>query len=109
MYEDSQITDHVLTNATRFNLPVLGIHDSFIVDYRRVRTLRAWMGVAAKAVVGRDLPVKTSDPDAETLSHTEYLSSRDTVRSDGYVERLDEHVTHDGPLADVNSPRGKVG
>ncbi len=47
--------------------------------------------------------VKTSDPDAETLSDTDYLRSRETSRSDCYVARLAEHVAEYGPLATVRT------
>ena len=62
------------------------------------------MRIAAETVVGVNLPVKTSDPDAETLSHTDYVLSRQTSRSDGYVMRLAEHVAQYGSLASVMSP-----
>lgn len=105
MYLDSQITDHVLSRATWFNLPVLGVHDSFIVDFRRVRGLKLFMSLAAQDVVGVKLPVKTSDPEAEELPPNTYLASRQVPRTQGYTQRLTDHVTQHGPLAEVRTPR----
>lgn len=101
MYVDSQMTDFVLTEATRFNLPVLGIHDSFIVDHRRVRMLKALMRAAAEEIVGVNLPVKA------TPSNVEDLRPEEPPRTPGYVQRLNEHVAEHGPLAELRLPGGK--
>lgn len=98
MYTDSRITDDVLTNATRHYIPVLGVHDSFIVDFRRVRALKLFMRAAAERIVGVNLPVKTTHPDPDTIL------SRVVTRSRGYTQRLAEHVSRNGPLAVVKTP-----
>lgn len=108
MYLDSQITDAVLTQATKYNIPVLGVHDSFIVDFRRVRALKALMGLAALKFVGVDLPVKTTHPGADEITHPEarkhYMLSREVARSAGYTQRLAEHRAQYGPLPEVVFP-----
>jgi len=91
MYVDSQITELVLTQAVDRDLPVLGVHDSFIVDYTQADTLLGFMNVATEAVVGTVLPVTQSGafpfhfPDYVQL---EYIQWRQTPRCDGYLRRL---------------------
>lgn len=97
-----------MCQATKYNIPVLGVHDSFIVDFRRVRALKALMGLAALKFVGVDLPVKTTQPGADEITHPEarktYMLSREVSRSDGYTQRLAEHQAQYGPVAEVVFP-----
>ena len=79
MYLDSRITDQVLTVATTFGLPVLGVHDSFIVAREGQDTLTEIVNTATREIVGTTLPVEVS---TLTLS---------PVRSEGYVVRLEHH------------------
>lgn len=104
-YGDSQITDHMLPDSTRLNLPVLGAHDSFIVDYRRVGVWKLLMEAAAEEVVGVNLPVKTARPEAEDLPHAAYVATHQVPRSYGYVQRRTEHISCYGSLAKVRTPR----
>ncbi len=52
---DSQIAERVLGHFTRKGIPVLCIHDSFIIDYDYAGELRAVMAEASEAVVGKPL------------------------------------------------------
>ena len=81
MFLDSCITDQVLTVATSFNLPVLGIHDSFIVAREDQETLLQVIQTATREIVGAELSV-------EVTSQTQ-----NSVRSDGYRARLHHHQT----------------
>uniref|UniRef100_UPI0025DCFF82 hypothetical protein n=1 Tax=Roseinatronobacter sp. TaxID=1945755 RepID=UPI0025DCFF82 len=79
MYLDSRITDQVLTVATNFGLPLLGVHDSFIVARDDKETLLQIVNTATREIVGTELPVEVSTP---TLN---------PVRSEGYLARLEHH------------------
>ena len=79
MFIDSCITDQVLTVATGFNLPVLGVHDSFIVAREEQDTLLQIVNTATREIVNSELSV-------EVLSQT-----LNAVRSDGYRARLEHH------------------
>ena len=79
MYLDSRITDQVLTVATNFGLPVLGVHDSFIVAREGQDTLSEIINIATREILDTELPVETS---ARTLN---------SVRSEGYLARLRQH------------------
>jgi hypothetical protein len=62
MFLDSQITDQVLTVATNLGLPVLGVHDSFIVAREEKDTLLQVVHVATKELIGQQLPVQITEP-----------------------------------------------
>jgi len=81
MYLDSRITDQVLTVSTNFGLPVLGVHDSFIVAREDQDTLTEIVNTATREIVGTTLPVEVSTP------------TQSPVRSEGYIARLEHHRT----------------
>ena len=54
---DGRIAERVHRHFTEQNVPVLSVHDSFIVDYTHVAELKRVMAEASEAVVGRALPV----------------------------------------------------
>lgn len=60
MNVDSRIAEQVHNHFTRQGIPVLSVHDSFIIDYTRVGELKQVMAEASAAVVGRALPVSAS-------------------------------------------------
>jgi hypothetical protein len=76
MFIDSCITDQVLTVATNFDLPVLGVHDSFIVAREHQETLLQIINTATAELLGAELPVAISE--ADTVPE----------RARGYWERL---------------------
>lgn len=55
MYTDSLIAKRVLRHFTRQVIPVLCIHDSFIITGRWAEELIRVMGQAAVEVVGREI------------------------------------------------------
>lgn len=59
MYKDSLIAERVLNHFTRQGIPILCIHDSFIIDWTRGAELKRVMAEASEAVVGRFLPVES--------------------------------------------------
>jgi hypothetical protein len=52
----------VLTVATNLGLPVLGVHDSFIVAREEKDTLLQVVHVATKELIGQQLPVQITEP-----------------------------------------------
>lgn len=50
MHDDSQITSWILGSFTRRGVPVLSIHDSYIIDHWHVDELRDMMAMASRAV-----------------------------------------------------------
>ena len=90
---DSQIAEIVLRWFTRKGIPVLSVHDSFIVPYTHVAELKRVMGLAAKRVVGRALAVDASGPGLDEIGgnndvRLDFQSWRQTPSSDGYLVRL---------------------
>lgn len=57
MYVDARIADRVLSAATARDLPVLCVHDSFLVDYRETKPLKLLMELSSRGVVGQALPI----------------------------------------------------
>ena len=92
MFIDSQITDIVLAQALERNLPVLGVHDSFIVDYDHADSLRDMMNAATAAVVGTTLPITQSSPSPRGFPgrhvQLDYIQWRQTPRCESYLRKL---------------------
>ena len=55
MYLDGQITNYVINRLTQQGIPVLTIHDSYIVKVRDYASLRSAMYLAAASVTGSEL------------------------------------------------------
>ena len=90
---DGQIAEIVLRWFIRKGIPVLSVHDSFIVPYTHVAELKRVMGLAAKRVVGRALSVDASGPGLDEIGggndvRLDFQSWRQTPRGDGYLARL---------------------
>lgn len=94
MYLDSQITAYVHRHFTQQGVPVLSIHDSYIIDHMRVAELRDVMAEASKAVVGQALPTPIKLPDMPEYSYVsderlqEDIENRKGIRCVGYMDRL---------------------
>ncbi len=67
MNVDSRIAEKVHHHFTRQGIPVLSVHDSFIIDYTRVRELKQAMAEASAAVVGRPMAVSASGPGVDEI------------------------------------------
>ena len=78
---------------------MLSVHDSYIVDYRRVSELRDAMAEASEAVVGRALPTSIKLPDMPEYSEVTdgmlkaHIQNRKNVRCRGYLDRLVSYKT----------------
>jgi hypothetical protein len=94
MYLDSQITAHVHSHFTKQGVPVLSIHDSYVIDHMRVAELRDVMAEASEAVVGQALPTSIKLPDMPEYAHVsdeqlqEHIENRQGIRCVGYMDRL---------------------
>jgi hypothetical protein len=96
MNVDARIAERVHRHFTVRGVPVLSVHDSFIIDYTRVLELKAVMSAAAHAVVGRALEVSQSsvglDEFIQTNENPEVVSDFiwwcQAPRSPGYWQRL---------------------
>jgi hypothetical protein len=90
MYVDSRLADQIHTVAMRFNLPVLSVHDSFIVAREHQETLSEIMRVATQEQLGhelkRDVAMLDDLPD----------------RTDGYRSRLTRHQAR-YPMGETDS------
>ena len=92
---DGQITSRIHNHFTGKGIPVLSVHDSYIINCWKVAELREAMAEASKAVVGRPLATSIKLPGREEYS---FVSDRELQtyvdnnlnppRCDGYVERL---------------------
>lgn len=93
MNVDGQIAERVHRHFTANVVPVLSVHDSFIVGYDRGGELKQVMAEASEAVVGRPLPVSSSGigldevTDQQREDLVQWREER-VERSDGYRARL---------------------
>jgi hypothetical protein len=67
MYIDSQITEQIIKDFVDNNVPILSVHDSYIVETDRVDLLRDAMSKATKKLVGRDLAVEQEVPSYDDI------------------------------------------
>ncbi len=94
MYLDSQITAHVHRHFTNQGVPVLSVHDSYIIDHMKVAELRQVMAQASEAVMGQALPTAIKLPDMPEYADVsdedlqEHIENRQNQRCQGYVDRL---------------------
>lgn len=93
---DARIAEWVHWHFTAQGIPVLSVHDSFIIDYTRVLELKRTMQEAARAVVGTPLAVdcealgldEVRAKDWEDFVKLDFIEWRQPVRGAGYLERL---------------------
>ncbi|KKM98029.1 hypothetical protein LCGC14_1162120, partial [marine sediment metagenome] len=94
MYLDSQITAHVHRHFTKQDIPILSVHDSYIIDHMRVAELRDVMAEASKAVMGISLPTAIKLPDMPEYRDVtdeqlqEHIENRKGLRCVGYMDRM---------------------
>tara|TARA_R110002074_G_scaffold368552_1_gene543093 strand:- start:268 stop:1791 length:1524 start_codon:yes stop_codon:yes gene_type:complete len=94
MYLDSQITAHVHRHFTKQGIPILSVHDSYIIDHMRVAELRDVMAEASKAVMGISLPTAIKLPDMPEYENVtdeqlqDHIENRKGLRCVGYMERV---------------------
>jgi nucleoid-associated protein YejK len=91
MNVDARIAEKVHQHFTYQGVPVLSVHDSFIIDYTRVGELKRVMAEASWAVTGRELAVSASGwgvDEMEAAVRADFVSWAQTPRSSGYLQRL---------------------
>ena len=101
MNVDARIADGVLRAATARNLPVLCIHDSFVVDYRKTKLLKFLMGLSSRRVVGHTLPI-ASDwmgwDEVDEQRRDDYVEARSVQPTRGSMERRKVFEGAFGPI-----------
>jgi hypothetical protein len=117
MNVDARIAEMVHRSFTRQGIPVLSVHDSFIVDYTHVRNLKAAMRAASLAVVGRVLEVSHSGmgldemradhEDADIIN--DFIAWRQAPRTAGYLKRLEGWEARVGKVVVPYDRVGRVG
>jgi hypothetical protein len=113
MNVDGRIAERVHAHFTAQGVPVLSVHDSFIVDYTRVGELKRVMADASKEVVGRALPVSAKAlglDEMEVAYRTDYVAWFQTPRTLGFIERMKDWEDKTGAIVvpyDKLSKRGE--
>lgn len=71
MYQDSKIVEYVINKFTQSGVPVLSVHDSFLIQHNKVLDLKRYMIEASEAVLGKAL-----DFDQDYYDSTEAVQFR---------------------------------
>ena len=88
---DAKIAEQVHRHFTAQGVPVLSVHDSFIIDYTRVMELKRVMQEAAAAVVGQAMAVSASGPGLDEMDpavRLDFETWTQNSRSPGYLRRM---------------------
>jgi hypothetical protein len=99
MYIDSQITEQIIKEFVDNNIPILSVHDSYLVETDRVDFLRNAMSKATIKLVGRDLAVEQEVPSyndvmaMQSIDRNRYLNTFKEVlamtnKTDQYSKRI---------------------
>lgn len=76
MNVDSNITTHIINQFVRLGIPILPIHDSYIVKTKDRELLKSAMSVACIEIVGADI-----EAEARSTQETQYLKYATTWRA----------------------------
>ena len=99
---DSQITERVHRYFCDQAVPVLSVHDSYIIDFTRVAELKRVLADASEQVVGRALATSNQHlgldeaPDPTAPHVMDYVVWRQTERSRAYLARMQAHEQKTG-------------
>ena len=109
MRKDSEITALIHNHFTAKGIPVLSVHDSYIVECSLIGELRQVMADASEQVVGRPLNLSVNIPGREEFApvdedalkrHVHKLQwaayEREEPACEGYVDRLLEYEARTG-------------
>ena len=101
---DSKITEHVIRRFTALNIPVLTIHDSYIVNFGNDELLNKVLTEAYEVVTGQTSVKSTiagviMDDEATWL--TQRLPESAMVRSEGYKGRMIEWLVREDDLSNA--------
>ncbi|MCG6560820.1 hypothetical protein MB818_21690 [Ruegeria sp. 1NDH52C] len=101
MRKDSEITSLIHNHFTQKGIPVLSVHDSYLVDCRHVGELRQVMRDASEEVTGRPLRLSYNIPGREEFEDVDEAALQKHVHDlrwavygkeqsacEGYVQRL---------------------
>lgn len=107
MNVDSKIAERVHRHFTAQGVPVLSVHDSFIVDYSRMGELKRVMAEASEAVVGKPMPVSwggvgLDEVEPDQREDLKQWREKRVVRSEGYLARMKAWKLEIPELAIVN-------
>ncbi|WP_157063857.1 hypothetical protein [Phaeobacter sp. 11ANDIMAR09] len=96
---DGRISEFVHRHFCELAVPVLSVHDSYLIDYTRVRELKRVMAVASERVCGVALPTSNQfygldEADPEYVQ--DYIAFRQAARSEGYLRRKAQHEQRTG-------------
>lgn len=108
MKKDSEIANHVLTGMTRKGIPVLCVHDSFIVDYEHGQLLKTVMHRVSQHVVGHPIPVSNNYQglDEVRASNPELVDDYERMR---HLDRCHEYRVRQRLFAERVSYLGSLG
>jgi hypothetical protein len=87
---DNLIAEHVLRVFTALNIPVLCVHDGFIINYNRGAQLKTVMNTAARSVVGAEINLSNNYMGLDEVEEERkkgYRSFRSLERTEGYLGR----------------------
>ncbi|NIZ63510.1 hypothetical protein DL239_21370, partial [Sedimentitalea sp. CY04] len=109
MRKDSDITAFIHNHFTKKGIPVLSVHDSYIVDCNHVGELRRVMADASEAVVGRPLKSSVNIPGREEFEPVDEAALKKHIHElewaahervepacEGYVERVLAYMAKTG-------------
>lgn len=91
MNVDARIAEMVHRHFTDQGVPVLSVHDSFIIDYTRVGELKRVMADASAALVGRPLAVSEASPGVDEMDpevRLDFEAWTQAPRCAGYLRRM---------------------
>ncbi|RXV58070.1 hypothetical protein C6W92_17175 [Roseovarius sp. A46] len=101
MNVDARIAEGVIRGAVELRLPVLCVHDSFIVDYRHAKLLEDLMKEASINAVGQLLPTSgewLGLDEVEEVVRDDYADLRRIQPTNGSKERQAMFEARVGPL-----------
>jgi hypothetical protein len=91
MNVDARVAELVHHHFTQQGVPVLSVHDSFIIDYTRVGELKRVMAEASAAVVGQAMAVSATALGVDEVGPDillDFVTWTQTPRSAGYLQRM---------------------
>ena len=89
MYQDSRIVEYVVNKFTQTGVPILSVHDSFLIQHDKVLDLKRYMKEASETVLGTAL-----DFDQNYYDYTEAIQFKhlDQDFYDSLMSKLPEVV-----------------
>ena len=95
MYQDSLLTEYVIKKFTYSDLPILTVHDLFIIQYDQVLNLKKYMTEASKAALGKPL-----NYERDFYNYTDTVQFKDIDKA--YYNNLINNPPEVEKLRDIN-------